>query len=874
MKPKLYIHILLMTFGMLMGAFQRSSAAERFYIDDINIEPNETATLTFKLESDYLYYGFQADLQLPAGLEFVLNNGKPNLELSGSTGDNSLTVVSNLISDNTLRFGTFSTAHKPINGSDNSLFSIKVQSSSDFEGGEVRMDNILFVNGDDDEVSFPPISKLIGIHHNDSIFIRDFNIPVGESKEIALELINESVFTAFQVDILPPKGLDFNTDSFQLTSRAANHAVSVKKFDDGRIRVVCFSIDNTPFTGNDGALLNMVLTAEPDIAETAELHLNNVIFTTSSAKEYILDNSSTRITTERIYVNSITLVPSEHSLTAEENITIEAIVLPEDATTKKLNWSSSNPEIATVSQTGVVTAVSPGNVTITATAIDGSDISAECNLNIVGIPVREIILNRESLTIEAEQTFELIADILPSNAHDKSLGWISSDESVAVVDNSGIVTAVKRGTAVIRVFSLSNPDVFAECEITVTPKPVESELIWNQNFRCMVGESVKLEAFSSEGYPLEYYSIIPDGGFCPADIQHTDDDVWIATFNSAGAYIIKVSDGEKEQEKRFNVVSSHEGLMEIEGLYYRYTDDNHNTLKVVRGYDMYAGDYVIPASVNEIPVVAIDDMAFYSCKFLNDVIIEYGIERLGNQSFGNSSLHSIDLPASVRALDGAYVFNALNGNLSSISLHGLPPRADETTFNGFVDYSRCVLHISEGTYPLFMQSPIWENFADITDDLPQFIHIGITENNIEIEVGMTTSLTAVVNPEYAFSELHWRSSDDSIAMVDNNGVVTGVSEGTTEIIAYIGDIYASATVRVNYISGINITSVDDTSIYVSDHCIILRGEQTPENVRLYDINGIVMDENVSDSTSISFDNLASGIYILSVGNKRVKIVVH
>ncbi|MDE5773046.1 MAG: Ig-like domain-containing protein [Muribaculaceae bacterium] len=873
MKPKLYIHLLLMIFGMLTGAFQKTSAAERFYIDDINIEPDETATLIFKLESDNLYYGFQADMLLPTGLEFVLNNGKPDIELSLTDPNHNITVVSNLISENTLRFGTFSTGHTPINGTGDSLFSIKVKSSPDFEGGELKMTDILFVNRNDEEVSFPSISKLIGTHHNDRVLIPNFNIPVGESMEISLDLNNESVFTAFQVDIIPPKGLDFNTDSFKLTSRATDHSLSVKKFDDGHVRVICFSINNTPITGIDGAILNMVCTANHDIPKSAELQLKNPIFTTSSAHEYILENSTTSITTDRIYVTSITIIPSETSLMVDETIYVEAIVSPENATTKSVKWSSSNPEIARVSQTGIVTGIYPGDVTVTATAIDGSNISAECNITVKGIPVQEIILNSLSVQLEADETFELLATVWPVNAHDKSLGWCSLDESVAVVDNSGIVTAVNRGTAVIRVFSLAYPDVFADCQITVTPKPVVSELIWNQNFRYMIGESVRLEAYSSEGYPLEYSCITPDGGFCIADIEHVNGDEWTATFNYEGAYILRVSDGEKEMEKRFNVLSSHDGLMEIEGLYYRYADDNHNTLKVVRGYNMYEGDYIIPTTVNGLQVVSIDDMAFYSCKFLNDVMIEDGIETLGGQSFGNSSLHAIDIPASVRTLSGNYVFNALNGNLSSISFHGLPPAADETTFNGFVDYERCVLHIPAGTYPLYREAPIWGNFVEIIDDLPQYVHLNITDDYLEIEIGKEYTLNADVTPEYASSLLRWRSNDDSIATVNQEGVVTGVSKGTTEIIAYIGDIIDIVSVKVDNLSGIATPSVDEMRIVVTDRCIKVSDNGASAHIRLFDINGVVISETFADGTSISFDNLLSGLYILCIGDNRFKIVL-
>ena len=84
-----------------------------------------------------------------------------------------------------------------------------------------------------------------------------------------------------------------------------------------------------------------------------------------------------------VAVTSITLSQSTATLTTGENLTLTATITPSDADINLISWSSSNPTIATVDTTGKVTAVAPGTATITATATDGSDVTASCEVNVI-----------------------------------------------------------------------------------------------------------------------------------------------------------------------------------------------------------------------------------------------------------------------------------------------------------------------------------------------------------------------------------------------------------------------------------------------------------------------------------------------------------
>ena len=91
--------------------------------------------------------------------------------------------------------------------------------------------------------------------------------------------------------------------------------------------------------------------------------------------QWITDISS------NITVTNVSLNPSSLSLAVGESRTVHAVITPQDATNKSLQWTSSNVAVATV-ENGVVTAITSGFATITATTLDGSNISATCNITV------------------------------------------------------------------------------------------------------------------------------------------------------------------------------------------------------------------------------------------------------------------------------------------------------------------------------------------------------------------------------------------------------------------------------------------------------------------------------------------------------------
>ena len=173
--------------------------------------------------------------------------------------------------------------------------------------------------------------------------------------------------------------------------------------------------------------------------------------------------------------NSITFVAQQTGATAaaldQTTLTLakggsaqlKLTVTPEDFT-DAVTWKSADTSVATVSDTGLVKAVNNGSTVIK--VIVGS-VSASCKVTVVQ-PVTGISLNRTSLTLEALGTFQLTAKVTPSNAEDQRVQWSSSAPEIAAVSEDGLVTALKKGTAVITVASMDGSNISRTCTVTVS----------------------------------------------------------------------------------------------------------------------------------------------------------------------------------------------------------------------------------------------------------------------------------------------------------------------------------------------------------------------------------------------------------------------
>lgn len=144
--------------------------------------------------------------------------------------------------------------------------------------------------------------------------------------------------------------------------------------------------------------------------------------------------------------------------------TLIETVRPSKASNKDVIWRSSNPLVARVSQSGVVTALSEGTATITVTTEDGG-FTASCKVNCI-YPVEAVEITKTSVTISKGSTKTLKAVVYPDIATNQKVTWKSSDKAIATVDENGKVKALKKGSCIITCTTVQG-EKKATCIVTV-----------------------------------------------------------------------------------------------------------------------------------------------------------------------------------------------------------------------------------------------------------------------------------------------------------------------------------------------------------------------------------------------------------------------
>ena len=163
-------------------------------------------------------------------------------------------------------------------------------------------------------------------------------------------------------------------------------------------------------------------------------------------------------------VNKVIVNPSTCEVLIGESITLEAIV---DAVNNnyKVEWLSTNEDIATVDN-GKVTGVASGTAIIMAQV---GNKTGNCTVNVVGTPVEQVLIDEVEIYMEEGDIRTLRATVLPETADNKSVTWSSSNESIATVNGSGVVTAHKPGDCVVYAKA---GNVTAECTVCIDRRPL------------------------------------------------------------------------------------------------------------------------------------------------------------------------------------------------------------------------------------------------------------------------------------------------------------------------------------------------------------------------------------------------------------------
>ena len=216
--------------------------------------------------------------------------------------------------------------------------------------------------------------------------------------------------------------------------------------------------DSAKALGDDGQVRSLMMKYVKD----------NKTITPSSAKNWKISASSIH---QEVPVTGIALEKSYVSLKPKGSETLEATLLPGNATNKKVIWKSSNALLASVDDNGKVTGHKIGLAKISATTDDGN-YKEECTVAVVTKPVNKVRINKKSITIKVGKKEKLTALVGPGNADIKDVIWTCDSSIIKIIKKNGKIISVigiSTGKAKVTVTSLDG-GYKAICDITVIDK--------------------------------------------------------------------------------------------------------------------------------------------------------------------------------------------------------------------------------------------------------------------------------------------------------------------------------------------------------------------------------------------------------------------
>lgn len=206
---------------------------------------------------------------------------------------------------------------------------------------------------------------------------------------------------------------------------------------------------------------------------------------------YIFQNYVTEM--PNVQIERIELEIDNKTLEKGETKQITTKIFPEEASSHKVIYSSSNPNVATVDDKGIIQAISSGTTKITVKA-EENDIENTLDINVYS-KVTGISIDQTEIYMQIGDNFKINAYVEPEDANNKKIKYQSLDNNIATIDSNGMITANELGETMINVVSEENSNISSKCKVNVVRKMEDSEIHFDS--------SLTLEGFEVSGIDYE-----------------------------------------------------------------------------------------------------------------------------------------------------------------------------------------------------------------------------------------------------------------------------------------------------------------------------------------------------------------------------------
>ena len=560
---------------------------------------------------------------------------------------------------------------------------------------------------------------------------------------------------------------------------------------------------------------------------------------TSMAMVSCGNDQNTPVTPETIKVTGITLDKTTLSIEEQGKASLRATIAPENATVQLLEWTSSNEDIAVVSNSGVVRGISEGTATITVKSKEeGSTVQATCTVTVTKrdttVHVTSVQISGED-SVKINQMIALSTTITPDNATDRTVTWSSDHPEITTVNpTSGVVTGMAKGTVTITATSNDDSTKTATKTIEVIDdhKAVTSVSLNKASLELSTSESDTLEATvlpdDATNKAVEYDCL-------PANLVSISSSGVVTALNEGtGTITVKsVDDPTKTATCSITVLPrSGEGRVKTVSIPESMNINLGAKETIVASLTNEAG--TLPANLKvTFQVVSGDTAALTRVSdnvyqvaagnTVGDVVVK-AVSEDGNVESNTCTIHVVDPVTHVTEINITDAPSKMQlGSNDTLAWEVLPANATNKNVSFSSNNLDAVIvdsttgrvsAVGIGTATITatsVQDPAVHKDVEIEVIPVAVTGVNLNETSKQLAAKETLELVATVTPANAANKnVTWSTSDSSVAKVTQNGLVTAVSEGTTTITVTTEDGSKTATCTITVVSP-DITRIDSVN---------------------------------------------------------------
>ena len=595
-----------------------------------------------------------------------------------------------------------------------------------------------------------------------------------------------------------------------------------------------------------------VATVNSDGLVTAKSRGNATITATTTDGTNLSASCSVTVTQ---LATGISLNRTSATINNGETLQLTASVSPSNVNNSAVTWSSSDTNIATVNNSGLVTAKSRGTVTITATTTDGSNLSANCNITVNQLATG-ITLNKTSATINNGETLQLTATVLPSNVTNANVTWSSSNTSVATVSSDGLVTAKSCGNATITATTTDGTNLSASCSVTVNQ--LATGITLN-----------KTQATINNGETLQLTATVSPGNASNSAVAWSSSNTNVATVSSNGLVTAKSSgnatitatttDGSNLSANCNITVNQLATGITL----------NKTSATINNGETLQLTATVLPSNVTNANVTWSSSNTNVATVSSSGLVTA---KSRGNATITATTTDGTNLSAScsvtVNQLATGITLNKTqatinNGETLQLTASVSPSNTNNSTVIwsssdtsvATVSSSGLVTAKSRGSATITATTTDGSDLSASCSVTVNQLAIGISLNKTQATLvdGTTLQLTATVSPSNANNKtVTWSTSNSNVATVSSSGLVTAQNPGTTTITVTTTDgsnlsATCQVTVTAQVATGISLNKT--SASIVVDKTLQLTAAVTPSNTTNKNVTWTSSNTNIATVNS-------------------------